>query len=206
MLHIPPTEAERSSLDLQENSEDKQLMPEQSVGHDSCVRSSSASQTKEAKNDLENHCSGALGMAVTTLPAQTKTAAPSFAWMGEEMLRSTPSLVQVALSSHFFLDLGAELDLSEEQQARLQQIDFKDLTELIQKKAELMLAGSELNVLLSRPEVNLAAVKAVLTKRGELQSELEMLRIRRALEAVDAINHAQHRRAIVLGRKTAENR
>ena len=115
-----------------------------------------------------------------------------FSWTEESMPRALPNLVQIAVITKFFLSLQDDLGLSGEQREQLEQIYFHHERQLIQSSAEFQLAHSELNAFLSRSTVDMKAVQAVVAKKERIRSEVDILNIQHALEAINLLSHKQH--------------
>lgn len=121
---------------------------------------------------------------------------PTFRWTNEAMPRSLPNLIQIATYTKFFLDLSNQVEFSDVQREKLQEIYFDHEAWLIRYSADFQLAHSQLNALLSRSSVEMEAVEEMIQTKERLRSEVDVISIRHALEAIKLLNHQQHLRIL----------
>jgi len=81
------------------------------------------------------------------------------------------------------LENSAKLELSDEQKDRLDNTRRKYTKDIIRQDAEIRVAEIDLEALLKKPEINLSEIKEVLKKIGNMETQVEYLRIEAFNEA-----------------------
>lgn len=91
------------------------------------------------------------------------------------------------------LENTAKLDLSDEQKDRLDNTRRKYTKDIIRQDAEIRVAEIDLEALLKKPEINLSEIKEVLKKIGNMETQVEYLRIEAFNEARKILTDEQRK-------------
>ncbi|MFQ5709229.1 MAG: Spy/CpxP family protein refolding chaperone [bacterium] len=91
----------------------------------------------------------------------------------------------------FFLGMKDELELSDEQVAKLRNLKSETQKQAIRTKADLEIVRIELHDLLSQDKVDVKAVDARIEKMGELQTKMHKAHIHARLDAQEILTPEQ---------------
>jgi Spy/CpxP family protein refolding chaperone len=86
-------------------------------------------------------------------------------------------------SSHSPMGMFKKLGLDEKQMKSVREIHFRTMKEMVKKKADLKVAKIELQEILSKDPVDMAAAETAVKKAESLKSEMKMMHIK-AMEEV----------------------
>ncbi len=117
---------------------------------------------------------------------------PQTASMGKGMGLLTPTLMEVGIQSRFFLLVGDQIKMTEEQRSQITEIAFQFQKIAGEKRADLGVAEAEMQRLLSRDQINLAQVKAKLNEIQSLEFDVEYAGIESVIKAIKVLTHDQH--------------
>lgn len=143
-----------------------------------------------------------LSPAVSTT-AQQKTrveAGPEVVRLGRGMGLMTADLMQIAAQSDLFLRLVGKIDLTKEQQTKLEEMFFEIQRYIVRRQADLDVADAELRRLATGDNVDLAAVRGKLKEIEAIQAETTMKKIETILQAIKTLTHGQHVKVMLLVR------
>ena len=126
--------------------------------------------------------------------------------LGRGMSFITADLMQVAAQSDLFLRFGGKINLTREQQKKLEELYFEIQQYSLRREADLAVADAELRRLMSNDRVDLVAVRAKVKEIEAIQSEATMKNIETALQAISALTHEQHLKVMLLVRDLIEQK
>ena len=106
-------------------------------------------------------------------------------------------LVQIANRTEYFLRLAADIDLTEPQRKKLEELFFRTQTLTVRYAADLNVADAELVRLLSSEKVDMPAIASKVREIERMQSQATIDNISAALEAVRILTHPQHLKVIM---------
>lgn len=122
--------------------------------------------------------------------------------MGRGMSVMNTGLLRIASQTGLFLDMSAELQLTEEQKLKLSEIFFDNERLATLKVADLQVNEAELQRLLSQESIDLVGIKQKLKENGQLKADLTYQSIVAALRAIEVLTHDQHVKAMIIVRGT----
>lgn len=143
-----------------------------------------------------------LSAAILT-PAQQKPRVeprPEVVRLGRGMSLMTADLMQIAAQSDLFLRLAGRIDLTKEQQTKLEEMFFEIQRYNVRRQADLDVADAELRRLATSDNVDLAAVRAKLKEIEAIEAETTMKKIESILQAIKTLTHTQHVKVMLLVR------
>ena len=146
-----------------------------------------------------------LTASATAVTAQQKPRAKSIernVELGRGMSLLTMDLMQIATQSELFLRFAGKIDLTKEQQKKLEELYFEYQQYSVRREADLNVADAELKRLLVTDRVDLSAVKVKVKEVEAIQSEAAMKKIETVLQAIGTLTHDQHLRVMLLVRET----
>ena len=123
-----------------------------------------------------------------------------------EMSELTPGLLTVALNTQYFSDLAGELELTEDQVTKLQDLLYQSLLEESRFTADQQIAIAQIERLLADPDIDLKVLKQRLQERYDLAAQADFFHIQKSIEAVKLLTHEQHLKAFPVYRKWLEEK
>ncbi len=124
--------------------------------------------------------------------------------LGTGMSVITPGLMEIGAKTRLFLLLGDKIQLSVEQQKKLEDLYFRVQMYSFQREADLVVADAEFKRLLTRDAVDLNAIRNKMKEIETIRVEVDMKRIETLLQAVSVLTHQQHSQVILLAKDPAE--
>lgn len=121
--------------------------------------------------------------------------------LGRGMSLITIDLIQIAGQSDLFLRFGGKIDLTKEQQTKLEEMYFEIQKYSVRQQAGLDVADAEMRRLVTGDTVNLAAVLAKVREIEAIQTEATVKKIETILKAINTLTHAQHLKVMLLVRE-----
>lgn len=118
--------------------------------------------------------------------------------LGRGMSLIAPGLIQVGMETNFFLRLAEEIQLTEKQQAALEEIVYEFQTYAVQKFADIEVGEAELERLLTRESIDLDAVRAKIKEVEAMTAAVKIRKIEAALKAINTLTHEQHLKIVRL--------
>lgn len=141
----------------------------------------------------------------TSLPAmaqKTRATTPDQKFdVGRGMSLLTADLMQIAAQSDFFLQFGKEINLTDEQRKKLEDLYFDTQKYTLRQKVELNVADAELERLVSNDRVDLAVVRSKVRQIEAIRSEATIKKIEAVLRAIAVLTHEQHIKVMLLVRE-----
>lgn len=124
--------------------------------------------------------------------------------LGREMSLLTADLMQIAAKSDLFLRFAEKINLTIEQQKKLEEMYFNIQRYSVRRGADLNVADAELRRLLTAERVDLAAVRVKVKEAEAIQTEATIKKIELALQAIGILTHEQHIRVMLLVRESLQ--
>lgn len=121
--------------------------------------------------------------------------------LGRGMNLITPGLMQIGLDTNFFLLIGDQVRLTEEQRPALEELVFEFQKYSVQKLADLNVVDAELERLLTRDNIDLDAVRAKVKESEVINTDIKTRQIESLLKAINTLTHEQHLRILTLVQK-----
>ena len=121
--------------------------------------------------------------------------------LGRGMNLITPGLMQIGLDTNFFLLIGDQIRLTEEQRATMEELVFDFQKYSVQKLADLNVADAEMERLLTRENIDLDAVRAKVKESEAINTDIKTRQIESLLKAINTLTHEQHLKIITLVQK-----
>lgn len=118
--------------------------------------------------------------AVVSVTAQQKPrveTSPEVVRLGRGMSLMTADLMQIAAQSDLFLRLAGKIDLTKEQQTKLEEMFFDIQRYIVRRQADLDVADAELRRLAASDNIELAAMRAKVREIEAIESETTMKKI-----------------------------
>ena len=123
--------------------------------------------------------------------------------LGRGMSLIAPGLMEVAVRTNLFLQLADRIELTPEQRKTLEELFFEAQKYSAQSEADLDVADAELRRLLTREQIDLAAVRAKIKEIEAVRTDAGMRKIETVLKAINTLTHEQHLKVMVLAREPA---
>ena len=123
--------------------------------------------------------------------------------LGRGMSLIAPGLMEVAVRTNLFLQLADQIELTPEQRKTLEELFFETQKYSAQREADLDVADAELRRLLTREQIDLAAVRAKVKEIEGVRTDAGVQRIEAVLKAINTLTHEQHLKVMVLAREPA---
>lgn len=145
--------------------------------------------------------------AASAVTAQQKSrvrSGESTIELGRGMSLLTPDLIQIAAKSDLFLRFAEKINLTMEQQKKLEEIYFNIQQYSVRRDADSNVADAELRRLLTADRVDLAAVRVKVKEAEAIQTEAIVKKIEAALQAIGTLTHEQHIRVMLLVRESLQ--
>lgn len=120
---------------------------------------------------------------------------------GRGMSLLNADLMLIAAQTDFFLQFGKELNLTDEQRKKLEDLYFDTQKYTLRQNVELNVADAELQRLVSNDRVDLALVRAKVKQIEALRSEATFKKIEAVLRSVAVLTHEQHIKVMLLVRE-----
>lgn len=144
----------------------------------------------------------ALSSSLTFAQQKPRTQPPrSQIQLGRGMNLITPGLMQIGLDTNFFLLIGDQIRLTEEQRGTLEELVFDFQKYGVQKLADLNVVDAELERLLTRDNIDLDAIRAKVKESEAINTDVKTRKIECALKAINTLTHEQHLRIVTLVQK-----
>ena len=124
--------------------------------------------------------------------------------LGKGMSVITPGLMEIGAKTRLFILLGDKIQLTLEQQKKLEDLYFRIQMYSFQREADLDVADAEFKRLLTRDTVDLNAIKAKMKEIEAIRVEVDMNKIETLLQAINVLTHQQHMKVILLAQDPAE--
>ena len=124
--------------------------------------------------------------------------------LGRGMSLLTADLMQIASKSDLFLRFAEKINLTIEQQKKLEEMYFNIQQYSVRREADLNVADAELRRLLTADRVDLTAVRVKVKEAEAIQTEATMKKIETALQAIGILTHEQHIRVMLLVRESLQ--
>lgn len=124
--------------------------------------------------------------------------------LGRGMSLLTADLMQIAARSDLFLRVAEKINLTIEQQKKLEEMYFNIQQYSVRREADLNVADAELRRLLTAERVDLAAVRVKVKEAEAIQTEATIKNIELALQAIGILTHEQHIRVMLLVRESPQ--
>lgn len=124
--------------------------------------------------------------------------------LGRGMSLLTADLMQIAAKSDLFLRFAEKINLTIEQQKKLEEMYFDIQQYSVRREADLNVADAELRRLLAADRVDLAAVRVKVKEAEAIQSEATMKKFETVLQAIGTLTHDQHIRVMLLVRENLQ--
>lgn len=124
--------------------------------------------------------------------------------LGRGMSLLTADLMQIAAKSDLFLRFAEKINLTIEQQKKLEEMYYNIQQYSVRREADLNVADAELRRLLTAERVDLAAVRVKVKEAEAIQTEATMKKIEVALQAIGILTHEQHIRVMLLVRESLQ--
>lgn len=124
--------------------------------------------------------------------------------LGLGMSLLTQDLMQIAAKSDLFLRFAEKINLTKEQQNKLEEMYFDIQQYSVRREADLNVADAELRRLLAADRVDLAAVRVKVKEAEAIQSEATMKKFETVLQAIGTLTHDQHIRVMLLVRENLQ--
>lgn len=123
--------------------------------------------------------------------------------LGSGMSLIAPGLIQIGSETNLFLTLAEQIGLTNEQRIALEKIawDFQRFS--VQRIADLNVAEAELERLLTRENIDLAAVRAKIREAESIATEVKIRKVEALLKAINTLTHEQHLKIVTLYREPA---
>lgn len=131
-------------------------------------------------------------LLTTAQQKQRVEARPEIIRLGRGMSLLTADLMQIGAQSDLFLRLAGKIDLTKEQQAKLEELFFEIQRYNVRRQADLDVADAELRRLATSDDVDLAAVRGKLKEIEAIEAETTMKKIETILQAIKTLTHTQH--------------
>lgn len=128
-------------------------------------------------------------------------AGPRVVELGKGMSLLTADLMQIAAQSDLFLRFAAKIDLSKDQQTKLEEMYFEIQSYMVRRQADLDVADAEIRRLVTNENVDLGTVRAKVREMDEIETEATMNKIETILRAIKILTHGQHIRVMLLVRE-----
>ncbi|MEW5976371.1 MAG: hypothetical protein AB1898_11275 [Acidobacteriota bacterium] len=143
-----------------------------------------------------------LSSSLTFAQQRPRTQTPrSQIQLGRGMNLITPGLMQIGLDTNFFLLIGDQVRLTEEQRPALEELVFEFQKYTVQKLADLNVVDAELERLLTRDNIELDAVRAKVKESEVINTDIKTRQIESLLKAINTLTHEQHLRIVTLIQK-----
>lgn len=142
-----------------------------------------------------------LFVAVNQVSAQEgrrERAMTQLTTVGRGMGLITPSLIEIGLRTNFFLTLGGEIRMTDQQRDAIAEIAYRFQKYAADKKGDLGVAEAELERMLTRDEIDLARVKTKLSEMQSHEGDVVYAGIESAIKALKILSHEQHMKVMVL--------
>lgn len=132
--------------------------------------------------------------------AQQKTPGPpkQEVQLGRGMSLIAPGLMQAGQETNFFLQLAEQIQLTEQQRTALEEVVYEFQKYSVQKLADLNVGEAELERLLTRETVDLAAVRAKVKEVEAIAADVKIRKIEALLKAIKVLTHEQHLKVVTL--------
>lgn len=124
--------------------------------------------------------------------------------LGKGMSVITPGLMEIGAKTRLFILLGDKIQLTLEQQKKLEDLYFRIQMYSFQREADLDVADAEFKRLLTRDTVDLNAIKTKMKEIEAIRVEVDMNKIETLLQAINVLTHQQHMKVILLAQDPAE--
>ena len=118
--------------------------------------------------------------------------------LGRGMSLIAPGLMQAGQETNFFLQLAEQIQLTEQQRAALEEVVYEFQKYSVQKLADLNVGEAELERLLTRETIDLAAVRAKVKEVEAIAAEVKIRKIEALLKAIKVLTHEQHLKVVTL--------
>lgn len=118
--------------------------------------------------------------------------------LGRGMSLIAPGLMQVGQETNFFLQLAEQIQLTEQQRTALEEIVYEFQKYSVQKLADLNVSEAELERLLTRETIDLAAVRAKVKEVEAIAADVKIRKIEALLKAIKVLTHEQHLKVVTL--------
>lgn len=145
--------------------------------------------------------SGAIASFTSSTVLAQQPATNQNVQLGRGMSVLAPGLIEIGSKTNLFLNLADKIPLTAEQKKKLEDLVFEVQMFSFQKDTDLDVADAELRRLLTRDNIDLAAVRAKLKEIGSIRGEADMKKIETLLKAIGLLTHEQHIRIILLARE-----
>lgn len=126
--------------------------------------------------------------------------------MALEMSVMTPGLITIAMNTQYFTDLGDDLELTQDQITKLQDLVYQSVLEESRLTADLKIATAQIERLLAEPEIDLKMLKQRLEERYHLAAQADFFHIQKGMEALKVLTHEQHVKSFPAFRKWMEEK
>lgn len=121
--------------------------------------------------------------------------------LGRGMSPITADLIPIAVQSTFFLKFADDLQLTADQRKSLEALFFKVQQANVRSEADLDVVDAELRRALSSDSVDMADVRAKVTRMEKIRAEGQIMRIQATLHAIAILTHEQHLKAMMIATK-----
>ena len=143
-----------------------------------------------------------LGASIPAPAQKTRVPSPERKFdAGRGMNLLNADLMQIAAQSDFFLQFGKEINLTDEQRKKLEDLYFEIQKYTLKRKVDLDVADAELQRLVSNDRVDLVAVRLKVKEIEAIQSEATIRKIEAVLQAIAVLTHQQHIKVMLLVRE-----
>jgi len=126
--------------------------------------------------------------------------------MALEMSEMAPGLITIAMNTQYFTDLGDDLELTQDQITKLQDLVYESVLEESRLTADLKIATAQIERLLAEPEIDLKMLKQRLEERYHLAAQADFFHIQKGMEAIKVLTHKQHVKSFPIFRKWMEEK
>ncbi len=144
--------------------------------------------------------------SVSALAQQPQTAGPrQEVKLGPGMSILAPGLMEIGAKTKLFLMIADKVSMTAAQRTKLEELYFEGQRYGVQRESDLDVADAELRRLLTRDTVDLDAVRAKIKEMAGIKSDTDMKRIEILLGAINALNHEQHTKIMLLASEPDES-
>lgn len=112
--------------------------------------------------------------------------------MGKGMGMITPGLLEVGMQTNFFLTIGDQIKMSDEQRSQITEIAYQFQKFANERKGDIGVAEAELQRMVSRDQIDLSQVKEKLSGVHALDADIEFKGIEALIKAIKVLSHEQH--------------
>lgn len=117
--------------------------------------------------------------------------------IGRGMTMIAADLMEIGAQTKLFLRFAEQINLTNEQQKKLEELYYQFQKSGVQQEADLDVADAQLRRMLTGDSVDLAAVRAKVKELEAIRAAATMKRIEVLLQALNILTHEQHLRVML---------